>query len=111
MSTHQDSPHLRQKPPTQEDEYFAQEDAQRIRALQDHRREQEETLRREQTKATHWMHCPKCGSKLIEVVYEGILVDRCEDCNGIWFDSGELKALLDRQEGPLLKFVRRLGGR
>ena len=41
------------------------------------------------------MRCPKCRADMEPVVYEGIEIDRCGVCNGIWFDAGELDALKD----------------
>ncbi len=35
------------------------------------------------------MICPKCQSTMEAVVYEGVEVDRCTSCQGIWFDAGE----------------------
>ncbi|MDJ0846113.1 zf-TFIIB domain-containing protein [Crocosphaera sp.] len=35
------------------------------------------------------LRCPKCGGKLEAITYEDIEVDRCCQCNGIWFDSSE----------------------
>lgn len=35
------------------------------------------------------MICPKCQSDMEAVEYEGIEVDRCKSCGGIWFDAGE----------------------
>ncbi|MEL4893869.1 zf-TFIIB domain-containing protein [Crocosphaera sp. Alani8] len=37
--------------------------------------------------------CPKCGGNLEPVMYEIIEVDRCCQCNGIWFDSSEAENL------------------
>lgn len=39
------------------------------------------------------LHCPKCQGTLSEVVYASITVDRCTDCQGIWFDSLEAQEL------------------
>jgi Zn-finger nucleic acid-binding protein len=39
------------------------------------------------------MKCPKCASTMEQVVYEGIEVDRCTTCKGLWFDIGEKEAL------------------
>jgi len=39
------------------------------------------------------MQCPKCGSEMAPVLYEGIEVDRCKSCKGLWFDRGERKDL------------------
>jgi len=39
--------------------------------------------------------CPKCdGAALLPLELGDILLDRCEDCAGIWFDHGELEAVI-----------------
>ncbi|MFZ5641668.1 MAG: zf-TFIIB domain-containing protein [Bacillota bacterium] len=40
------------------------------------------------------MICPRCNSKLVEVSKEGVLVDICAHCRGVWLDRGELDKLL-----------------
>ena len=32
---------------------------------------------------------PKCQYDMEAIEYEGIEVDRCKICQGIWFDAGE----------------------
>ena len=39
------------------------------------------------------MECPKCNSEFTTIEYEGIEVDRCTRCKGIWFDLLEHEAL------------------
>jgi uncharacterized protein len=39
------------------------------------------------------LHCPACRTPLIVVEREGIEVDCCPTCRGIWFDEGELELL------------------
>ncbi len=34
--------------------------------------------------------CSDCGKPMDKVYFNGILVDKCSDCKGIWFDNGEL---------------------
>ena len=41
------------------------------------------------------MHCPKCANKMETLEYDGVEVDRCRNCKGIWFDVGERDALRD----------------
>jgi PAT family beta-lactamase induction signal transducer AmpG len=41
------------------------------------------------------MRCPKCKADMEQVDYDGIEVDRCNYCKGIWFDAGEREALRD----------------
>lgn len=41
------------------------------------------------------MKCPKCKTEtLSEFFVEGVAVDRCSSCDGIWFDAQELSQLL-----------------
>ena len=35
------------------------------------------------------MQCPKCAAAMEAVSYEGIEIDRCTSCKGIWFDMLE----------------------
>ncbi len=37
--------------------------------------------------------CPKCGGNLEKIIYQDIEVDRCCQCQGIWFDSLEAEQL------------------
>jgi PAT family beta-lactamase induction signal transducer AmpG len=39
------------------------------------------------------MRCPKCRSDMDLVEYEGVEIDRCQTCHGIWFDAGEMELL------------------
>jgi uncharacterized protein len=40
------------------------------------------------------MKCPKCISPMIKVRFDSIEVDRCTDCQGLWFDEFEKDELL-----------------
>ncbi|OGS10586.1 MAG: hypothetical protein A2234_05950 [Elusimicrobia bacterium RIFOXYA2_FULL_58_8] len=48
-------------------------------------------------------HCPKCPSEtLVESKALGdMALDRCPGCGGIWFDKGELEALLKQSQGQV----------
>lgn len=42
------------------------------------------------------MKCPKCAGEMEKIDYEGVVIDRCGNCRGIWFDMLEhedLKAI------------------
>lgn len=43
------------------------------------------------------MNCPRCTSPLSELDRDGITIDRCAGCRGIWLDRGELEKLLARR--------------
>jgi Zn-finger nucleic acid-binding protein len=44
--------------------------------------------------------CPNCKKKMDKVEFEntGIIIDKCIDEHGVWFDSGELKSILKTAE-------------
>ena len=42
------------------------------------------------------MNCPRCESSLKEVDRDGITIDRCDGCRGVWLDRGELEKLIAR---------------
>lgn len=43
------------------------------------------------------MNCPRCtGPQLMERDRDGITVDICPDCRGVWLDRGELEKLVQR---------------
>jgi uncharacterized protein len=43
------------------------------------------------------MKCPRCESAMTELDRDGITIDRCERCRGVWLDRGELEKLLARR--------------
>jgi Zn-finger nucleic acid-binding protein len=57
--------------------------------------------------------CPKCDVPLFILRFKDIEVDFCNRCRGLWLDTGELEALLERTgaqaDDPLLHFQRQRG--
>ena len=48
------------------------------------------------------MNCPKCQTpSLATHTIEGVQLDRCTTCSGVWFDSSELEALVRMKRGSL----------
>jgi Zn-finger nucleic acid-binding protein len=41
--------------------------------------------------------CPKCGSDMRSYERNGVLVDQCTGCRGIFLDRGELERLVDAE--------------
>lgn len=42
------------------------------------------------------MQCPTCNITLIMTERQGIEIDYCPQCRGIWLDRGELDKLIER---------------
>lgn len=77
------------KPSRNEEDYFATRDWELIEQQRKARAESERASERKQ----HYMKCPKCGADLTTVDYEGIQIDKCPECLGVWLDAGELEVL------------------
>jgi uncharacterized protein len=41
--------------------------------------------------------CPKCGGQMRSYERNGVTVDQCSDCRGIFLDRGELERLIDAE--------------
>ena len=41
----------------------------------------------------HSLQCPKCLHGMTELTHEGITIDRCSHCHGLWFDGEEAHQL------------------
>ena len=41
------------------------------------------------------MICPKCKIPMLVIEYNGVELDYCVECDGTWFDSGELALLFE----------------
>ena len=41
--------------------------------------------------------CPKCGGEMRTYERNGVVVDQCTECRGIFLDRGELERLVDAE--------------
>ncbi len=48
------------------------------------------------------MNCPKCNAGMELVTFEGVTVDRCTECRGIWFDANEQKWLKEKKGSEVI---------
>jgi hypothetical protein len=89
------------QPSENEEEYFARLEIKRrleVEAKRAHAQAEEEKKR---LKELHFMHCPKCGTRLSEESLEKVTVDVCPVCHGIWLDDGELTKVIESKKGAL----------
>jgi Zn-finger nucleic acid-binding protein len=47
------------------------------------------------------MRCPRCEADLKKVLVNTIELDTCASCEGVWFDHGELRAVLDMDKNEV----------
>jgi hypothetical protein len=99
------------KPTQTEEEYFARENAERLRKLAADQKKSLAQAERDKLKQQHFMRCPKCGMDLKEIGVRGVQVDRCFSCNGTWLDAGELEKLAGGQgENTVMAAILRVFG-
>jgi Zn-finger nucleic acid-binding protein len=86
-----------------EDFYFAAKDRELIEEMKAHLQKVEAA-----TREGHAQTCPKCSGKLESYRFMEFVLDRCESCEGIWLDKGELEGILRKAtRGPLGAFLDR----
>ncbi|WP_309712950.1 zf-TFIIB domain-containing protein [Armatimonas sp.] len=54
------------------------------------------------------MYCPMCSTPLRAVERQGIPIDFCPGCQGVWLDQGELDELIRREASEALLQGQRL---
>jgi regulator of protease activity HflC (stomatin/prohibitin superfamily) len=94
------------RPTEKEEEYIARKEFERRREAEEKKRQQLEQAEKQRLKELHYMHCPKCGMNLVEIDYNGIEVDKCSACEGVWLDAGELEAVASLEKKGLDKWFR-----
>ena len=87
-----------------EDIYFAQRDRELLEKLKAQLRRVENEDRK--------LQCPKCGGTWESYTFQGIALERCRQCCGIWMDKGELDAVLKKfSRDPLGHLIDKLIGK
>ncbi|HEY7411676.1 MAG TPA: zf-TFIIB domain-containing protein [Vicinamibacteria bacterium] len=100
-----------------EDDWFKANEQQLIEAarIAREKRERERASKekheeRARLRDLHYMKCPKCGHDMAEEELEGVRVDRCSFCEGVFLDAGELDQVMLKRESERRGFFRRLVG-
>ncbi len=44
------------------------------------------------------MKCPNCDETLVMTERQGVEIDYCPKCRGVWLDKGELDKILERSQ-------------
>ena len=99
------------------DKWFTENEEKILKAAREKlHKEQQEKEKKQKTeeikklKELHWMKCPKCGHDMKVKKIESIEVDECKNCQGIYFDAGELDQLMMTQGDKRKSFFRKLLG-
>ena len=47
------------------------------------------------------MQCPNCNETLVMSERQGVEIDYCPKCRGVWLDRGELDKIIDKSQSEL----------
>ncbi len=86
-----------EKPSRNEEEYFARQEAELLKA----RRAQLDAERVKTARSQTLMKCPKDGADLQEREFHHVKIDVCTQCKGVWLDPGELEILAMQDRNPV----------
>ncbi len=53
------------------------------------------------------MKCPNCSTSLVMSDRQGIEIDYCPDCRGVWLDRGELDKIIERSNQEIQSFQKK----
>jgi len=98
------------KPTEKEEEYFARLELEKKKKLIEEQRKKLAEEEKRRLKELHYMHCPKCGSDLVEIKYKNVMIDKCPECKGVWLDCGELEQVVTTEDsflGGMLKIFKK----
>ena len=84
-----------------ENEYFRKKDQEAIDKLRAKMKVAEEA----KSAGLSSMKCPRCSGNLKESNFEGVMIDTCDNCSGVWLDPGEFGQLVQK-EGKAGRFSR-----
>jgi uncharacterized protein len=93
--------HTGEHPTGNEDEYFARQNAELIKQM----RARLDAERLNEERHSHYMKCPKCGANLQEVLQGQVRIDVCPECQGAWFDAGEVELMRQASTHPITHVV------
>lgn len=100
-----------------EDEWFAQHEEELLRQARRSHQERMRQLEASQSEGEarrlrelHFRRCPKCGNEMLVKHIEGIEIEQCSTCQGLFFDRGELDELLLKKAAVRKGFFRKLTG-
>ncbi len=49
------------------------------------------------------MKCPHCQTNLLMSERQGVEIDYCPECRGVWLDRGELDKIMERSSAELVE--------
>ena len=93
---------------TNEDEYFAREDAEKLRKIAADQRAALDAAEKARLAQLHKDRCPSCGMAMGAVTFRGMHIRRCFTCNDISLTGADFEKLAHDSKGGLMQDVLRI---
>ena len=94
---------LRDVERAREDQYFAERDRKLVADLQRAKGE----IGANAASETGQTACPKCATTLQRHVHDGVTVEECPSCHGMWLDHGQQQAVArNEDQGWIARWLR-----
>jgi hypothetical protein len=52
------------------------------------------------------LNCPKDQNPMIKLTSQGVTVDKCQECGGMWLDKGEMKKIIEKFDAHQKKLAK-----
>ena len=75
-----------------EEDYFRKKNQEAIEKL----REKMKVAEQARAAGQSTNRCPRCPGTLVEIKFEDVMIDRCDNCGGVWLDPGEFGQLVQK---------------
>ncbi|HEX5033112.1 MAG TPA: zf-TFIIB domain-containing protein [bacterium] len=87
------------KPSHEEEEFIARQEIEKRQELAEKVKADMATAELEKLKQLHWHRCSNCGFEMHAIVYKGLTIEKCPNCNGIFLEAGELERIAGKESG------------
>lgn len=91
-------------PSHEEEDYFARQEIEKRRALAEKLRSEMQKQELDDLRKLHWNRCSKCGFEMHPIVFKGMTIEKCPNCDGVYLDLPEFEKLAGT-EGGFIKSV------
>ncbi len=81
-----------------EEEYFHRKNKEAV----DKMREKMRIAAEAKASGSSSLACPRCDGTLEANTFQGVVVDTCPKCGGVWLDADELEQLTKKDDGSWL---------
>lgn len=93
------------KPSNLEADFFAREDAEKMRKLAAEMKKTLAAEERKRLKDLHWMHCPKCGMQMAPMRLRDMEVDTCFSCGGVFLEKRDIDVIAHPKQKGIMAAI------